>query len=532
MLPFERSMMSDIDVLVQRYLEDRTSLSARELDELIAALRADPDFAASISEQLLLDDLLSQKFTLDRRNFVAQVEQRIADLGRGANELRRQTADLRFLSAAERPGNGVRHWAKYALALSVLILVGGIAAVTRLWPHAPVIAKVTAVSGPVKIEQNGDSEAAEVDDSLESGQKIIVPRSASVTLNYDDGSELKILGSNDGNSVVAFDPQEDGSPKQIHIESGELVANIKPQLAGSMKFVTPHGVATAPVSHFRLVVSHDETLLEVKVGKVQLSRIGEYRALSVAANETGTVSRQTLQIRDMTWPYRRDGLAYLFSPLESASKENKPLTVVRDTETRGFKTTPLEPRGEAALMEQRWFYELNGGYLVANDAGSDIFNASRGGSELTVEAVFSPASMDQAGPARIVALADEGDEPDFALEQDGQEFMLRIKTDVQSPPSPARLTINSADTPLHLTMTYRYGELIAYRDGMEIARSKDQRGSLATWRSGPLTVGADAAGERPWRGIMEAVALYNRCLEPGEVARNARNYRLLAGRGM
>jgi hypothetical protein len=81
-------------------------------------------------------------------------------------------------------------------------------------------------------------------------------------------------------------------------------------------------------------------------------------------------------------------------------------------------------------------------------------------------------------------------------------------------------------------MTYRNGELIAYRDGMEIARSEDLWGSLGTWRPGPLTVGADASGERNWRGIMEAIALYNRCLEPGEVARNARNYRLLAGRGM
>jgi hypothetical protein len=329
-----------------------------------------------------------------------------------------------------------------------------------------------------------------------------------------------------------FDRQEDNGPKQIHIERGELVANIKPQLAGSMKFVTPHGVATAPVSHFRLVVTNDETLVEVKEGRVQLNRSGEYRTLPVTANETGLASREALQIRTMTWPYRRDGLAYLFSPLESTPKENKPLTVVRDAETKSFRTTPLEPRGEAALMESRLFYELNGGYLVANDAGQDIFNAGRGGSELTVEAVFSPASMDQAGPARIIALADEGDEPDFALEQDGQDFMFCIKTDSSPPQSPPRLTITSADTPLHLTMTYRYGELIAYRDGMEIARSRDLRGSLGAWRSGPLTVGADAAGERPWRGIMEAVALYNRCLEPGEVARNARNYRLLARGGM
>ena len=111
--------------------------------------------------------------------------------------------------------------------------------------------------------------------------------------------------------------------------------------------------------------------------------------------------------------------------------------------------------------------------------------------------------------------------------------MFCLKTDSKpAVSSPPRVTINTPDTPLHLTMTYRNGELIAYRDGMEIARSQDLLGSLAAWRSGPLTVGADASGERPWRGIMEALALYNRCLEPGEVARNARNYRLLAGRGM
>jgi hypothetical protein len=522
--------MSDINRLAQQYLEDRSSLGALELDELIAGLKADAELALGVREQLVLDDLLAQKFTVDRRNFVAQVEQRIADLGRGPHELNKQTADLRSLAAAEKK---TPTWANYALALSLLLAISGIAISVRLWPHAPVIAKVVAVSDDVKIEQNGDSEAVEVGDSLESGQKIVVPKSGSITLSYEDGSELKIGGNVASNSVVVFDPQEDGRPKQIHIERGEVVAIIKPQLAGSMKFITPHGIATAPVSHFRLVVTTDETLVEVKEGKVQLNRTGDSRPLLVAANETGMASRETQQIRTLTWPYRRDGLSYLFSPLESSAKENKPLTVVRDAETRSLKPTLLELRGEAALMESRLFYELKGGYLVANDAGQDIFNAGRGGSELTVEAVFSPASMDQAGPARIVALADEGDEPDFALEQEGQDFMLIIKTDDQSqPPSPPRLTIDSVDSPLHLTMTYRYGELIAYRDGMEIARSKELRGSLGTWRSGPLTVGADAAGERPWRGIMEAVALYNRCLEPGEVARNARNYRLLAGRGM
>jgi hypothetical protein len=221
----------------------------------------------------------------------------------------------------------------------------------------------------------------------------------------------------------------------------------------------------------------------------------------------------------------------VFQTSEALQSQQK--TVVRNPDTRSLRSTPLEPCGNASLLENRFFYELSGGYLKATDAGPDIFKTSHGGSELTLEAVFSPASMEQAGPARIVALTADDDEPDFALDQEGPDFTFCLKTDAKpATTTPPRVTINTPDTPVHLTMTYRNGELIAYRDGMEIARSQDLWGSLAAWRPGPLTVGADASGERSWRGIMEALALYNRCLEPGEVARNARNYRLLAGRGM
>ena len=145
---------------------------------------------------------------------------------------------------------------------------------------------------------------------------------------------------------------------------------------------------------------------------------------------------------------------------------------------------------------------------------------------------FSPASLNQAGPARIVALADDNNPPNFTLSQDGSDVTFLLRTDVDEPASMPRLTVSSTDSPFHLTITYRSGEMVAYRDGMEVARWEDVLGSLTSWRSGPLTAGADASGERSWRGVLEAFAVYNRCLEPSEVARNARNYKLLAGRGM
>ena len=526
--------MSDIDSLVHRYVEDRDALAPRELDELVAALKADSELAGKLRDQLILDDLLAQKLAVDRQNFVAQVEQRIADLNRGHSELNQQVADLRSLAAAEksggRSGNRRWRWTTYALALSVPLAAGlVIATVLSFNRHQPVIAVVKLVEGEVTVGREGEAETAKVNGELESGQRIVVPRGGLITFAYKDGTELRVKGD----SAVTFGSEEPRAVKQIRIERGEVIANVKPQVAGPMRLTTSHAVAIAPASVLRLVVTDENTLLDVSEGQVKFDRLADNRILTVAANESGLASRDTLQIRQLTWPDRRDGLAYLFSPLESAPKENKPLTVVRNPTNRSLRPTPLEPRGAAVLSEARWFYELNGGYLFSGDAGPDIFAASRGGSELTLEAIISPASMEPDGSGRIVSLADENDDPDFALDQEGPEFIFCLRTDAKTPPpSPPKLSISASDSPLHLTVTYRDRELIAYRDGMEIARSEDVWGSLNAWRPGSLTVGANASGERPWRGIMEALALYNRCLEPGEVARNARNYRLLSRREM
>src|SRR5205823_3675228 len=114
--------MHDLDFLVHRYLEDRSGLSDDELDALIAALRADPELADSLRDQMLLDDLLAQKLSLDRRNFVAQIEQRIADLKRGQDNIHKQVADLSSMAAAEKTdghrSTNVWRWTACVLAAS------------------------------------------------------------------------------------------------------------------------------------------------------------------------------------------------------------------------------------------------------------------------------------------------------------------------------------------------------------------------------------------------------------------------------
>jgi ferric-dicitrate binding protein FerR (iron transport regulator) len=523
-----------IESLVQRFLEDRSSLAPTELDALIAGLRVDPQLAASLRDQLVIDDLLAQKFALDRRNFEAQVAQRVADFERGQERLEHQVADLRAMALAEQRQSfksGRRRWPRYVLALAAVLLVG-----LALYPFLPLrerrppLATVSEVRGEVKLERDGESVAVEVDSALKDGERIIVPRDAMIALRYLDATSIRVSGE----SAFTLGGKLPTLGKQLRIDRGEVVATVTPQKFGDMQLATPHAVARVNSGELRLFVVDENTVLDVSQGQVHFDVLADNRSIPVNANETGSASHRALQVRQLTWPDRRDGLTYLLSPLEKCEPDNdKPLMVARNPLTRNLRVTQLEPHGAASLLDSRPGFELNGGFLISADAGPDILANTQHGNELTLEAIFSPASLDQTGPARIVSLADDNDPPNFMLSQDGSELSFLLRTDADIPKDLPRLTVQSSVSPLHLTITYRSGELVAYLDGMESARCKDLLGSsLAPWRSGPLTAGADASGARTWRGILEAFAVYNRCLDASEVARNARNYRLLAGRGM
>jgi hypothetical protein len=81
----------------------------------------------------------------------------------------------------------------------------------------------------------------------------------------------------------------------------------------------------------------------------------------------------------------------------------------------------------------------------------------------------------------------------------------------------------------HLTITYRDGLTTAYQDGKSLTSVDSLHGGLSAWTPGPLVLGADSRGRSPWQGTVEALALYRRCLESGEVELNLRNYQLLKG---
>ena len=103
----------------------------------------------ALREQLMVDFLLAEKLTLDRRNFLAQVEQRIADHHAAEEEIDAQVLELRELAAAqlELPAQRRRHsaWLQGVLAAAVVLLAAGVFVGPRLLPR-PAVAVAKAAS--------------------------------------------------------------------------------------------------------------------------------------------------------------------------------------------------------------------------------------------------------------------------------------------------------------------------------------------------------------------------------------------------
>jgi len=520
------SAVSQLEVLINRFLDDRSELAPDEFDELIAGLRAEPAQAAELREQLVVDDLLAQKLTIDRRDFLAQVEQRLADYERSENEIDNQVAELRELATRHYEGpsswSGNSTWVKAALALSLAAMVAGIFLLPQWLPgERRAVARVVAVQGSVTATADRTPAPLATAATLFSGQIIESPAGALLTIEYDDQTQVRIGGG----SLVTLGVERSSGAKRITIDRGDVWADVAQQTAGAMEFATPHAVATVLGTQLRLTVTSDDTLLEVTEGLVRLDRVAQRDSIKVAANQSGLATGDSLVLRTIIWPASTEGLAYAFDPFV------RRVPRARNPSTGNWYASPLEVVGSAAVNEFTDALELTGGFFQSRDDGEDIVAVSHKSNEFSLEVVFSSQPHDSKVPARIVGLDGESGHSNFVLSQAGDTLSFLLRTDGPEQGEAFRFTPQNGPPPgqsTHLTITYRDGQLIAYQNASELQNSDSLRGALSAWTPGPLLIGADDRGRFPWHGTIEALAVYHRCLTADEVARSVRNYQQLA----
>ena len=508
--------MARLNPLILRFLDDPSNLDESDLDRLVALLRDDPHKAIELREQMIVDDHLSQKLAIDRQNFFAQIEQRIADFERGEEEIYDHVAELRAIAEAEidkplRPPHSV--WLKYSLAAAVvLLLAAGLVAWQLSNPELKSVASIEDLSGEVTIVRRSQRIAPRLGKTVFTGDQVVSTAGSTIEWKYKDGTRVRLVG--DAASFVAADART--GAKKLQLDQGELVASVARQERGPMAFTTPHATATVRGTELRLVVGKLDTQLDVTDGRVELTRLADGRTIQVAASETGIASAELITLKLPTWPVDRSRAVYLFQ-----GDPNNALC--RNPQTGNFRQTELSCQGDASGDGNR--LRLAGGFFTAADDGADITALIGRSGEFTCELAVVPQAEEE-GSGGIVLSLGPPSAPSFQLRQQGAWLVARAAA---GDGNIVELTAGEivAGKRVHLLLSGRNGSLVATMNGVQTADKSDVLIDSSRWSGGPLSLGADADGHSAWHGQIERLAIFAHFMNADEARRERERFELL-----
>lgn len=168
---------------------------------------------------------------------------------------------------------------------------------------------------------------------------------------------------------------------------------------------------------------------------------------------------------------------------------------------------------------------VKNGMAVSPSPPTDLYQKLVEGQGLTLGIWLAPANISQSGPARIVSYSYDPFLRNFTLGQDGKKLAMRLRTNRTTlngtKPSLAVDNVFASTETLHIAVTYDYVYQTIFINGQKRIKKKLPGGKFTNWDPKHyLIMGNEASLERPWRGKIFGVRLYNRSLEPEEVFRS------------
>jgi ferric-dicitrate binding protein FerR (iron transport regulator) len=500
--------MSALEVtdLIRRFVDDRDALTEQEYELLLAAVKSSPDLALQLRDQLVMDDVLGQQLAIDRGDFLAQVQQRVADHLRGEDELNRQADELRLLALARlesAPRDSRTPWSAYwtwGVALTLLL-----AASLGFWnwratQQAAVLATIAELDGKAIVHcyPRASDEDAHSCQVLQSGDKLSLAHDAHVSLLWPDGTRVQLAGG----TVIEL-PSASG--KRVYVDRGQLAALVTPQPSGKpMIFATPHAEAIVRGTELYLFVQADQTRLDVAEGKVELLELATRDALFVASAQSATASPgQKIVLQTLQFPSSQQGLIYAFT-----GQGRPPLVRYRSV----LRPTSLQPHGSVAADGKEGNLQLAGGWFEDEPAGSQISSALRSSQAMSIELVVAAENL-AAGPARSIVSLGGTDREAWSLMQSGDKLLFQ-----SSGGAPVELAaLSQPGEPIHLVVTCDVRQLQAFLDGRRVHHSQASFPSMES--ATRLCLGGRDTTEA-WRGCIQGLAIYDRALRGDEVQRN------------
>lgn len=564
------SESSTLETILHRFLENRESLSDAEFQLLLEALRNQPALAERLKDHLIMEELLAQQYQMDRKDFVGKFEERLRQETEAANPPPvTETYALRWSDASESNGNSTPRngaskptdptarpattssnpakpqashkgdepapgapWKSFLFVMLGLVLVAAGLMALEFSPAARKIAEVQEVEGLAIIYREDVGTIAKSGMPILPGDEIRVKEDGRLKLTYRDQSRLEI----DRNSQIVFQPGTGNWPgfltadlrKDVFLSNGRLLAEITPQPSGrSMLLKTPQVEAEVLGTRVTLSVEEKQSRVEVLEGRIAVrSEARDEEAVELTTGHQLVATPQEFRITPGDWPTDPTGLVFLLSPIAEVSHTLKQGTQVFGEGPQGSPAI-LRPRGNAVFEEGQM--QFRGGAFLAEDQIAKTFlEGCRKSNELSLEARFETANLNQTGPARWVTFSTSSHAWNVSLAQEGDLCVLRLLTQSQAGERKNELPLFAIPDrqPHHVVVTYSPGNLQCYLDGKRVVLDSKVQGTFANWTSQHLLFGDEWNGDREWKGELSGVAIYQRVLSAEEVARNALHFRL------
>jgi hypothetical protein len=269
------------------------------------------------------------------------------------------------------------------------------------------------------------------------------------------------------------------------------------------------------VQFFASDLDDDQRLLRITLAEdVEQPDALTIAGLTDRAHRPNAMPTTKLPFKPLDWPVRRDGLLFAWRTAD------EPITIVRDD---GSRHPPvLQDRGNARRNAHQAMV-LSDGAVIVDQADANLRPELTRAAAITVEALITTDSLEQAGPARIVSYSTDSVSRNFTLGQHKDKLVFRLRTPATggngtNPQS----TIGSITPgrPTHVVVAYTPGRIRAWIDGDKTLDSRQVTGDFANWEPQTLLFGDELRGDRDWHGTLEHIAIYARALDEPEVRAN------------
>ena len=104
---------------------------------------------------------------------------------------------------------------------------------------------------------------------------------------------------------------------------------------------------------------------------------------------------------------------------------------------------------------------------------------------------------------------------------------VHLRSGLGKSPTVVELGEVSLGSPHYVSFACKDGKVSAVVDGVQVITNDEFQSTIASWEEGPLVLGTDAGGKRPWHGEVAALALFDQFVDKALSDANRQRFKQL-----